>query len=220
MIQVARQSAQSPSIWDQATRWMARHPITTTKAILFLLGMIFYGGQAAYDRLLALENGSTPVVAVRAAAAQPAVAQVGSLKVTNFYTVPEDTHTAGMAGTTALPVPMKHFAPGTVDMEYFLSYTGAEPKVSAYQIFLYSPSGTSIHGSVHTLTAKNGNFAYYVYDAPQFPVGVYKMTVLLNGKVAGSTSFFIGWPSEDVRVSSSSDLLQGLSPIWADVQRQ
>lgn len=125
-------------------------------------------------------------------ATQPTVTQAASLKIRGFYTISKAGYDKWIPGKTALPSPKKAFAAGTKNVGYLLSYAGATPKVSTYQIILHNPDGSSSHGSVHKFFYKSGADGNYFYYTPQFPDGVYKMTVLLNGKVAGSTSFSVG----------------------------
>jgi hypothetical protein len=125
-------------------------------------------------------------------ATQPTATQAASLKLREFYTISKADYDKWIPGKTALPSPKKAFASGTKNVGYLLSYAGATPKVSTYQIILHNPDGSSAHGSVHKFSYKNGESGNYFYYTPRYPDGVYKMTVLLNGKVAGSTSFFVG----------------------------
>jgi hypothetical protein len=126
-------------------------------------------------------------------AARPAPTQAASLKITSFYTIARKSYDSWVATHKVFPSPLKRFKAGTKDVGYILEYTGAKPKVSTFQIIIYDGSGDVFStGDVHKLSYKSGNFANYFYNDPSFPGGTYKMKLLLNGKAARNTSFFVG----------------------------
>ncbi len=124
--------------------------------------------------------------------AQPVSAQTASLKIPKFYTISRASYDTWVSSHKDLPAPLKTFAADTTDVGYILGYSGATPKVSTFHVTIYDGSGkVFLTGRVRALTYKGGYFTNYFDYFPRFPGGMYKMKLLVNGKVAGSASFSV-----------------------------
>ncbi|HWE63854.1 MAG TPA: hypothetical protein VHB98_19245, partial [Chloroflexota bacterium] len=109
-----------------------------------------------------------------------------------FYTISKAAHDAWNAAKNAAPPgPIATFPSGTVNVGYFLSFSGATPNVTRFQIIQRDASGGVIKGDVHTLPYQDGSFSNYFSTQPAFAPGVYTFELLLNGVTVATTQFKI-----------------------------
>jgi S1-C subfamily serine protease len=118
----------------------------------------------------------------------------GAIIITHFYSTTGPAYDAwGTKGNYAPPPRAVKLKAGSHLVGLYWVYSGAKPKVSTYQIVVLNGSGAKYFtGQVHTFEGVANAHMSELDNGDAFPNGSYKAEVLVNGKLAATTTFTVG----------------------------
>jgi hypothetical protein len=119
---------------------------------------------------------------------------VGAIIITHFYSTTAAAYDAwGTNNNYAPPPRTSHLKAGSHLVGLYWVYSGAKPKVSKYQIVVLNSKGHAYFtGQVHTFVNVANDHMSELDNGDPFPNDTYKAEVLVNGKVAATTTFTVG----------------------------
>ncbi|HEY8284311.1 MAG TPA: trypsin-like peptidase domain-containing protein [Chloroflexota bacterium] len=136
-------------------------------------------------------------------AQQEAVALIGSLRhqtvgttVASFYSTTLAQYNAWPGTNSAPPpVPVSRFAKGTQVVTFYFRYQGATAHSTTFQVIIRDHLGKAYFPSkVHNLVGESGGFMLSMNYGEPFSPGVYKVDLLIAGRVVANTPFTVGNP--------------------------
>lgn len=119
------------------------------------------------------------------------VQAASQFRVTLFYTSTLAANAGLTKGEASAPAHTAVFPAGTPAVGYYFEFTGAQPKVTQFQIIQHSPDHSVFKGVVHTLHNIDGSFSNDLDTEPAFAPGKYTLDVLSHGKILATTSFMV-----------------------------
>jgi len=118
--------------------------------------------------------------------------QISGLTIGSFYASQKSSSDAWQTNTFVVPIAVSVFPATTANIAYYLSYAGATPGVSRFQVLLHDSTGATFStGKVHVFAQVNGSFMTYFYNLPSYPSGNYTMDLLINGGLACTSHFIV-----------------------------
>jgi S1-C subfamily serine protease len=119
---------------------------------------------------------------------------IGAIIITHFYSTTAAAYNAwGANNNYAAPPRTIHLKAGAHLVGLYWVYSGAKPKVSKYQIVVLNSKGKAYFtGQVHPFANVANDHMSELDNGGPFPSDTYKAEVLVNGKVAATTTFTVG----------------------------
>ena len=118
--------------------------------------------------------------------------RIQAVTVGSFYTSQKSSYDAWKTDASLVPFAMTVFPATTANIAYYLSYAGAAPGVSRFQVRLRDSTGAIFSsGPVHLFAHANGSFMAYFYNLPSYPPGNYTIDLLVNGSLLYTSHFTV-----------------------------
>jgi len=156
-------------------------------------------------------------------AQQEAVALIGSLRhqvvgttVASFYSTTLAQYNAWPGNDSAPPpIPISHFAKGTQVVTFYFRYQGAIANVTTFQMIIRDHQGKAYFPSkVHKVVETAGGFMLSMNYGEPFGLGVYKVDLLIDGRLVANTPFTVGNPPGTVSITHLYTTTSGAYDAW------
>jgi S1-C subfamily serine protease len=136
--------------------------------------------------------------------------------ITTFYATSKANYDAWGATTSApSPTPVSLFGASTRIVAFYFKYQDATPNVSTYQLVVLDRKGSRYsYGNVHVLKYAADERMISLDNGGPYDQGSFTAELLLNGTVAASTTFSIGAPTSQVRISRFSVATAAAYDAW------